>query len=458
MPLQPGKSKKTIGHNIEAETKAGKPQDQALAIALHTAHPNEKGYAQGGAVVTDKSQGDEFTDGIKSGVNSDMDAVKDYLMQMFGGKDQIMNGNPNMSPTLPGLQNIANQQAGTLPPAANEVSTDNGFAAGGVVGDDGSDFLSKLNAGTAMTPQTPQFDPKAGLPPAPPPAPVAQAPLAPQNNDISGYLAAQKAKIGQYGPEQQMQVSNDILQRQNGLQGRVANAGAGLADALMQGVARAGSSNFQSNLQNRQNQQGQVQLDALKNAREANVQNVGAGQKLDEQDPNSTVSKATQASQGLTLAALGFDPKTISKMSASEIPAAISTLKDLGLKERELVVAKYKAQIEANALGETMKHNRAEEGLKGTELAQTAQNQKAEQGLKGQEIGAGMLEKSATEPLMSRLAGVVGLNPAGKALQNEALDGANTGAHPDDAKAIAWAQANPTDPRAARIKALHGIQ
>lgn len=48
MPLTPGKDKKTIGHNIEEMQASGHPHDQAVAAALHTAHPN--GMADGGKV------------------------------------------------------------------------------------------------------------------------------------------------------------------------------------------------------------------------------------------------------------------------------------------------------------------------------------------------------------------------------------------------------------------------
>lgn len=46
MPLKKGKSKKVVGDNIATEMKAGKPQDQAIAIAMNKAgkkKPEKKG-------------------------------------------------------------------------------------------------------------------------------------------------------------------------------------------------------------------------------------------------------------------------------------------------------------------------------------------------------------------------------------------------------------------------------
>ena len=37
MPLEKGKSKKVVSKNVETEMNSGKPQKQAVAIALNTA-------------------------------------------------------------------------------------------------------------------------------------------------------------------------------------------------------------------------------------------------------------------------------------------------------------------------------------------------------------------------------------------------------------------------------------
>lgn len=408
-----------------------------------TSSNTASGYAQGGLVQEENPNAfyKQVGEATSQGINHDMDAVKDFLMQMFG---KAQNGPVVEDSTLgtqdTGLQGLANKAAGTPSNAPSR-----GYADGGEVLDDVQ--------GVPSQPPPIQFDPTVGLPPTPPP----QAPVQAPNTAITDYLSQQKAAIGQYGPEQQMAVSKAILGQQNGLRGSLANAGAGLGDAIVQGVARAGNPGFQQNLQNRQDKQAELQLNALKGAREANIQNIEQGQKLDAMDPNSKLSKASQQSNGLFLSALGFDPKTISMMSASQIPEAISTIKDLGIKDRELAVARFKAQIEANQLAETSRHNVAEEKNKGKELVETAKEHGVQAGLKGEEIRTGELEKAAAVPFLSRVAQTVGLNPAGAKLQKEAVPGSEDTMTPDVLKYAATHQITPQQALAIKNKRL-GLQ
>lgn len=386
---------------------------------------NEWDQASKGKKLPEKASEPKMADG---GI---VDAIQNYISNLYGKAEKA---GPLGAPdsTLAGLAKVMADKSDASaadaidPVVTNSTGAPTGFDDGGVVGpsDDGSVDVSQLPDAQAVPSPAPTFDPKAGMPAAPA-APAAVNPA------ISNYINAQKAQIGQYGPQQQQAVQQAILQRQNGLQGRLGAGFAGLADAI--NGAGGGHSNFAGNLQNKLQNQAVLQTEGLQNQRTANMQNVEANQKLDAQDPNSDISKATQRSQGLTLGALGFDPKTIGMMSASEIPSAIVTLKDLGLKDRELVVAKYKAQIEANQLAEQTRHNQAEEGTAKAGLVQAAEQHKAENALKGEEVGAGELEHAASVPLTSRIAGILGLNPAQAALQGQALG--------DNAPKIAGTQA-----------------
>jgi hypothetical protein len=47
MPLKSGKSKKVVSENIRTEIAAGKPQDQAVAIAMNKAGKSRKGRRGG---------------------------------------------------------------------------------------------------------------------------------------------------------------------------------------------------------------------------------------------------------------------------------------------------------------------------------------------------------------------------------------------------------------------------
>lgn len=328
-----------------------------------------------------------------------LEDVKDYLSKMY---DRIPKGplGPQDS-NLEGLQHVANKAAGV------ETSTDTvkGYADGGVI-----------------DAPPPTFDPNSGLPPTP-------APIAAPGPDMTGYVQQQKSQLGQYGPEQQQALTNSIIQRRNSPGSLIGQGLAGLGDALVQGVAGKGNPGFLNNIQNRQNEQGNLQIAGMKNAREANMQNVEAGSKLDQIDPNSTVSRSKREAYGPVLEALGYQPSRIAKMPASELDNTMSILQQTHGKELEAAWHQVENQTKIKELG--LKGQ--ELGLKGKEVAQTgaknaeeARHNVAEEANKNEEVQTGALEHAATVPLTSRIANMFGMNPAQSALEKQAGLGQTT--------------------------------
>lgn len=98
---------------------------------------------------------------------------------------------------------------------------------------------------------------------------------------IDQWVQGQEKQVDQYGPEQEKAVIDNILQSRNSFGSRVANAGAGLADSLMQGVAQAGPGHFQENLANRENKTQEIAAGELPQLAGMNRQNMGEKQALE---------------------------------------------------------------------------------------------------------------------------------------------------------------------------------
>lgn len=217
------------------------------------------------------------------------------------------------------------------------------------------------NVGQAPSPTPPVSDPAMVTPP---PAPIASAPPqmpppatptgAPMPKDIDPkigtshpglnpdqieqYLAAQKAQLNKYGPDQEKAVMDNIRNQQGGWKGVLGDKMAQASDDIMQGVARAGSGQAMARRQQAKefalSQALQEQQDLQKNNREQ----MGATQSLDAMDHNSPIGKAMMATWGPLLDKLGV-PKD---KQAAMIPSLVQTMSP-ELVKHEDVMAKLQA-------------------------------------------------------------------------------------------------------------------
>jgi len=236
-------------------------------------------------------------------------------------------------------------------------------------------------------PPAPAFNPQAGLPPPPappmPPPAVMPTPPQPVQDDLSNYYGQKKAALEKYGPEQQMAVEEAIMKGRRSPGAIAGNAMTGLADALMQGVARAGPSNFQQNLQGRQDKTEEGYRSAMEKAQTGKMAQTSAQMKLDENDPKSLPSLAAQRANMSTLVAAGVPKEAIPFMPASLIS-------DIGTKNITLMDDRQKMMLE-------QAYRMAGLDLQAAQLAATIANQKSTRRMEGAKglSDRGVVQKTA---------------------------------------------------------------
>lgn len=235
-------------------------------------------------------------------------------------------------------------------------------------------------------------------------------------DELERYLGRAKDSYQKYGADQQMDASRALLQARFSPGSSIANAGAGFADALMQGVAGAGNPGFQKNMQDRQQQAFADTTGAMKNAHDTAMGDTKANMEIDSKDPESPLSRASQKAYASTLIAAGIPKDAVGSMSADLIS-------DVGAKRITLADALARIALEHE-------YKMGELGIQGAQLHATVANQQAQR----KSDAAKALEGRG---VWRRVTDKVTGNPATKALEQELTPGATDHTYGTEAEAEA---------------------
>lgn len=322
-----------LAKEFEAATPEGK------SLPEHVKH-----MAEGGEVKA--PEGDEFTEGVKSGVNADLDSLKNFVNHIHE-KYVTSQGDTG---TLKGFENLTKQQTKPNMAGGGDIS----YALSQIV----SPFkavgntimehnpLNTIAQGMAVGNMNNQLNPQ-GLPPTPPPDTNFQNQLQQGTTGITDEATPQpsapplsqtmqnlnKTPDTNYdfykdiGADDRMKLYQTLSQQQRGPQALIAQGLGGLGDAISNSFG--GKSNtFQKDVMATQEAKKQGALGAMDTQRQQKLQDMQANTAAQANDPNSPLSKAVR-----DLAEKAMGKKMPSMMPASMLEKLIPGIGELAMKQ-----------------------------------------------------------------------------------------------------------------------------
>jgi hypothetical protein len=294
-----------------------------------------------------KEEGDEFQEGIKSGVNHDMDRMKG-MYNDFMHKHQFG--------TFPKLEKGMKQDFTV------NSSTKN-YAGGGEVNSIDQDFLNQLNQGTV-----PGMEPSAPPPPA-----------IPSLSDTTSALNQTPDTNYDFykgiGENERKALYDKLTQQQQGPGSMIAQGLGGLGDAISNSFGGQHNT-YMKDIQGRQDLHKQQALDAFDTSRTNRLQGMQGNQEMMMNDPKSPLSL------GMQKILRGKGINVPSGMNANVLLKVTGPLGEMAMKEATLGVQQQIADqnktnqvTERQQAGEKMKIDAADK--------QIGRKEEAAKGLQG---------------------------------------------------------------------------
>jgi hypothetical protein len=212
--------------------------------------------------------------------------------------------------------------------------------------------MAMQNAGAPSTP------PAGGAPP--PPTDIAQAGETATKGDqdtdtkiadshpglapgaLDSYIQGQEKGVDKFGPDKQAAVMDMIAKQNNSLGNRIGRGGSAFADAIMQGVARAGNPGFLKSYDDRQKTLADRAIEGGKSLNEQQQTGLKEKQGLEEMSPATPLGASNLPMLQSVAKMYGMSPSAVASLAKTNPKTAIDMLNKVG----EFATGKMKAEVE----------------------------------------------------------------------------------------------------------------
>lgn len=205
-----------------------------------------------------------------------------------------------------------------------------------------------------------------------------------KTDELTPYLKGQEKQVDTFGPAQQAALMTHLQQAYKSPGNILAKGGATLADAIMQGVARAGSSGNLAAINERENQNLNRAAEMGKSLQAQNLEGLKAKQGLEELSPKTPLGGANEPAIQAVASMYKMEPAQVQALMKSNPQVALKLLDQVG----QFASGQLKANIE--------------EQMKLLEIQVQQANAQAMQGIarQGKEIEAQKTKQEAAKAIL----------------------------------------------------------
>lgn len=228
-----------------------------------------------------------------------------------------------------------------------------------------------------------------------------------QQNDLDNYIKNQESEVDRFGPQKQAETMQNLEKGYRSPLNAISKGGATIADAIMQGVARAGSGGNLAAIDAREQANLNRAAEMVKSLNQQNLEGLREKQALESLSSRTPLGASQTPMLSAVLEKMGYSPDKIKGMLTNP-SAAKSALAPMA----DIFSAQMKAQLEAEL-------KKIELGMQAQNLASTHEERSAQQALENEKFQADVAKALESRGVWRRVTDKLTGNPATKVLESQ---------------------------------------